>query len=123
MRAKYVSIEVASGRDAAERWRKQYQNGQSGKWTDTSYGSSEDRYKRLCALGPNPDIQSVADIIGNKGWSYISCDGCPEYVERAVRIGEYDGKTYCPTCIAEAAKALSVDASAIAERIAVEGLS
>lgn len=102
MRPKYVSIEVATGRGVAERWLSQY--GKDGNWIKTAYGESKDVYDKLCDLGPNPPIDKVAEAIGNKSWSYISCEGCPEYVERAVRIGkEYDdGHVYCSTCIQEA---------------------
>lgn len=100
IRAKYVAVVHASGRDVAERWRAQYQRGDN--WTGTVSGSSKDVYDRLIALGENPDIEKVADIIGNKSWSFIHCDGCGENVRRAVSMGEYEPKNYCETCIAEA---------------------
>ena len=105
MRAKYVSVITASARDVAERWKAQYRDG-GGEWLGTVSGSSRDKYEKLCALGPNPDIAAVAEITGNKSWSYISCDGCDQYPERAVRIGEYDTKSYCQECIEEASMAL-----------------
>ncbi len=109
MRAKHVSIEVASARGVAERWMRQYF--QDGEWIPTGYGSSKDIHKRLCDLGPTPPIDKVAEVIGNKSWSYISCSGCSDYVERAVRIRpEYDeGGTFCLTCVNEAHQILNGD--------------
>jgi hypothetical protein len=104
MRAKYVDVRFASGRGVAARWHSQYCDG--GKWrmtpTSVKGRSSEQVYNDLCALGENPDIDKVAEIIGNKSWTHISCDGCPDYVERAISIGEHEPKAYCPTCLREA---------------------
>jgi hypothetical protein len=104
MRAKYVTVRVASGRGAAESWLRQYFR--DGKWLTTPLSvkgrTSEQVHEALCALGENPPIDQVAEIIGNKSWSFISCDGCPDYVEKAVCIGEYEPKAYCETCIKEA---------------------
>lgn len=102
MRPKYVTIEVATARNVAERYLSQY--GKDGNWINTAHGPSKDVYDKLCALGPNPAIDKVAEAIGNKSWSYISCAGCPEYVERAVRIGQDygTGHVFCATCIQEA---------------------
>ena len=69
-------------------------------------GDSELVYNSLCDLGLNPDIKAVADIIGNKSWSYIICDGCSASVEAAVILGEYEAKKYCRICINEAASVL-----------------
>lgn len=105
VRAKYVDVRIASGRGVADRWLSQYRR--DGKWMASPLSvsaskTSGDVYNALCALGDNPPIDKVAGIIGNKSWSYISCDGCPEYVERAVAIGEYEPKAFCETCIKEA---------------------
>lgn len=112
IRAKYVDVRIASGRGVAARWESQYR--EDGKWKKTPIGvklrDSEQVYSSLCELGDNPLIDKVAEIIGNKSWSYISCDGCTDYVERAVAIGEYDPKAYCETCIKEAHAALTGEA-------------
>lgn len=100
MRAKYVSVHHASARGVAERWRNRYWR--VGMWPDTCNGSSEEIYKNLCVLGPVPGIDAVADVIGNKSWSYLTCCGCSEYVKRAVSIGEDEPKLYCDTCVTEA---------------------
>jgi len=98
MRPRYVSIRVAIAAGVAERWYSQY-----GKdWPNTAFGQSKNVYDKLCELGPNPPIDKVAKIIGNKSWSYISCEGCNESVERAVLLGKYDPKPYCALCIEEA---------------------
>jgi hypothetical protein len=106
VRAKYVSVQVASARGVADRWKAQYQHPKDG-WSTTAYGDSKAVYEKLCALGTNPDIEKAAEAIGNKSWSYISCDGCGNYETRAVSIGEYEPKSYCKTCIQEAFGALN----------------
>jgi len=106
MRPKYVSIIKASGRGVAERWRTRYQK--KDGWTKTASGDSKDVYDKLCDLGHVPDIAKVAEIIGNKSWSYIRCEGCSDEVEEAVSIGEHDAKSYCKTCIDEAKTALNL---------------
>lgn len=120
MRAKFVTIQVASGRGVAERWAGQYRE-RDGSWR---YGPEREQiYNRLVALGENPPIDKVAEIIGNKSWSYIRCDGCNGDVERAVAIGEYDTKAYCATCIREAYAVLTdVEPAAITAEMA-ESLS
>jgi len=107
MRAKYVTIVRASARGVAERWHEQY--GRGGEWRNTVSGSSKDTYDRLVALGENPSIADAAKVIGNKSWTYISCNGCNDDVERAVQIGEYEGKTFCQVCVREAAAALELE--------------
>ena len=104
MTAKF-SIEIASARYVAERWRRQYQHG--AEWTTTVKGSSKDTYEKLCALGETPDVEAVAEIIGNKSWSYLRCSGCDDDVTRALRIrSEYmEGVLLCRSCAIEAALA------------------
>lgn len=113
MRAKYVCIQVATGRGVADRYRSQYP---AGDTTRPVGRNPEEVYQRLVALGDNPPIDKVAEIIGNKSWSYISCAGCPEYVERAVAIGEYEPKAYCAICVTEAFMVLSEPEPMTAER-------
>ena len=111
MRAKFVNIQVATGRGVADRWASQYRE-RDGAWRTCLAGprTSQQIHEVLVALGDNPPIDKVAEIIGNKSWSYISCDGCSESVERAVAIGEYDTKAYCQTCIKEAHAILTGEA-------------
>jgi hypothetical protein len=97
VRAKYVEIITASAYMVADKWEKQYCI--NGKW------SSDDNfqtYRKLRALGDDPSIGEVAKIIGNQSWSHISCAGCPNYVDIAVSIGNYEPRSYCFTCIREA---------------------
>ena len=113
MRAKYVNIQVATARGVAERYRQQYPAGD----TRRPLGRDTDEvYQQLLALGDNAPIDKVAEIIGNQSWSYISCDGCRDYVDRAVAIGEYETKAYCAICITEAFTALSEPPPMTAER-------
>lgn len=106
MRAKYVTIVKASGSGVADRWARQYQR-ENGTWIDTELAKSQAIHQKLCALGDNPKPRDVADIIGNKSWSFISCDGCSDYVEVAVEIGQHETHTFCATCIDEASAILS----------------
>jgi hypothetical protein len=105
-RLKYVRIRTASSIGVAERWRSQYQHPKDG-WTKTVTGNSGAIYDKLCALGPKPSAQEVADVIGNKSWSFVACDGCTEYIERAAEIGEYEPKAYCEMCLREALQSLT----------------
>lgn len=102
MRPKYVSIRMATAAGVAERWAQQYQHPKDGWRGSAHHPDGKKVYEALIALGPNPPLDKVAEIIGNQSWSYISCDGCSDYVERAVALGEYEPKAYCATCISEA---------------------
>lgn len=107
MRAKYVSIEVASARGIAQRWERE--RVRDGKWIrEGDQGICENLY----ALGDTPSISAAADIIGNKSWTYLTCAGCSDYIDRGVRMGaDYEeGKIYCSTCINEAHQIISGDA-------------
>jgi hypothetical protein len=103
-RLKYVKVRIASATGIAERWRQQYHHPKDS-WILTAFGNPKIIYEKLCALGPAPEVEAAANAIGNKSWSYLSCDGCNDYVLRAVEIGEYEPKIYCKTCIDEASAA------------------
>ena len=105
---KRISISVANARGVADRWRASYYD-KNGKWGNTVSGSAEKVYDKLCALGHNPDIEKVAEIIGNKSWSHLTCIGCGEYVVKAVSFGEdYDSRAVllCEPCVNDAAQAM-----------------
>jgi hypothetical protein len=105
---KRVRVAVASGRGVAERWRSQYQR--DGKWTRTVTGDSEVIYNKLCDLGPNPNIDAIADLIGNKGWVHLTCSACSEYVTRAADFGcDYSDNQLllCQACLTDGTAALS----------------
>lgn len=112
VRAKYVSIERAYPLGVAERWHQQYYR--DGKWVEHA-PNAEAVYNQLVALGQTTNPAVVADITGNKSWSYISCDGCLDYVERAVQIGAEGSERhrFCATCIAEAAYELNPESLSI----------
>ena len=103
-----VFVSVASGRGIAERWRTQYQDS-NGRWTRIVSGPSETIYEKLCALGEGPDVDKIAEIIGNKSWGHLTCSGCNEYVKRAVCFNERsDDPIYlCHICIKDAIRALA----------------
>ena len=104
-----VLIRTASGHGVAERWRKQYQHPNDG-WIRTASGLSNEVYERLCDLGQTPSAAATAEVIGNKSWSYLTCSGCNEYVERAVEFTGYrEHETLlCAPCIELARAALSL---------------
>ena len=100
-----IKVIEVSAAGVAERWRKQYER-EDYKWLKTSNGDTHKIYDRLCDLGPNPNFERVAEVLGNKTWSHISCENCREYVSRAVALGEYEPKMYCAECITKAYEAL-----------------
>jgi hypothetical protein len=107
-----VSISVASGRDVAERWRYQYYERKGREWSSTVNGPAKNKYDALCALGPNPDIDKVAEIIGNKSWTHLTCNACNDYVVRAVSFGaDYSDREIllCSDCIGQAAMVLKTN--------------
>lgn len=105
-----LHVAVATAKGVADRWQKQYFSAKDG-WSDSVNGKAKDIHGRLCALGPNPEIAVVADIIGNKSWCYLSCSACSEYVERAAVIG-YEQNTYvCTDCAKSIVTVLSKPAT------------
>ena len=80
----------------SKRWKSHYFN--DGVWRNTAFGSSEDTYKNLLACN---DLRHEIDAaIGNKSWTHLLCDGCNEYVDRAVSISDGDNSTYlCENCL------------------------
>ena len=104
-----VFVSIASGRGVAERWRSQYQDA-NGRWTRVVRGQSENIYEKLCSLGENPDIDKIAEIIGNKSWGHLTCSGCNEHVKRTATFSpEYsDNPIYlCHNCAKDAVRALA----------------
>lgn len=67
-----VTLEGPSALGVADRWRQTYHN--KGEWGGTARGSAKDIYDALCALGPSPDPEKAAEIIGNKSWTHPSCE-------------------------------------------------
>ena len=94
---------MASARGVQQRWKDTYQG--TGKPMSETWSKI---YDQLVELGENPALDKVAEIIGNKLWSHITCDGCSDYVERAVAIGDdQESRAYCETCIQEASIVLA----------------
>jgi len=86
MDAKIVASNPAG---VAERWREQYFQG--GEWLRHKPWAAA-VYEQLCDLGERPTAEQVATVVGNKSWSYLSCDVTGEYVESAIQIGtEFGG--------------------------------
>ena len=106
---KRISIVVASGRGVANSWRKQYYDRNGREWLGLTYGSSRDIHKKLCALGPNPNVKRVDKIIGNKSWTHLDCSGCGTLVLKAVSFKpEYsdDETLLSESCVKAAAAVL-----------------
>lgn len=102
-----IKVQVASAVGVADRWREQYHRADG--WGDTVSGSTKAVHEKLLALGESPPIESVAAVIGNKSWSYLTCSGCGESVEMAVAIGpdwRDDLLLICRSCAGGALTAL-----------------
>lgn len=61
----------------------------------------------LYALGGDPTPDAVDKVIGNKLWTYCTCDECKQSCDAVVRIGDepdYDSATarVCRSCIEKA---------------------
>lgn len=98
MIAKYVNLVPHDLSGIAERWRKQYET--QGRFMEESRKKT---YEELKGLGDKPSPEDVARIIGNKTWSYSSCESCSDQVSVLIFIGsDYEPKGYCKTCISEA---------------------
>jgi hypothetical protein len=84
---------------APRRWEAQYR--------DTTDEKKQAITARLNALDvATATAAEVAEIIGNKSWSYFTCDECSQPVEKVVEIGEYERVvTLCTSCL-RAASAL-----------------
>lgn len=104
IRARFMVVEHASARGVAERWKYHYCD-KAGAWKPLMGASSSLIYDKLVALGDAPDIAEVADVIGNKSWSYLRCTSCGAEVAHLVRFTEsWDTEVrLCRTCISEAA--------------------
>lgn len=80
---------------AADDWFDRYAN--MGKWGQ--WANSEEIYKKLRALGENPEPQKVNEIIGNTSWTTESCDVCGRRATRWLAIKTDSGVTnVCERC-------------------------
>lgn len=86
------------------------------RW-EAQYGESTDAGKQRITVALNKldpataTAAEVAAIIGNKSWSYFSCDECGQYVEQAVTVGGEHSEnpiTLCVSCARAAAALASV---------------
>ena len=103
-----VHIAIANAKGVADRWQKQYFSAKDG-WSNSVQGQAKGIHEKLCALGPNPDIVTVAEIIGNKSWSYLSCSACDGYVERAIVFGYEQDQRLCEQCLKTMLAVISKD--------------
>ena len=104
-----IKIVTASADGVAERWFKQYRKEIEAPPRRTTTRDPIDIYNQLCALGTNPSIDAVAEVIGNKSWTHIFCAGCTEYVTVAIELGNYDDtRQYCCDCINRAHTAFAL---------------
>ena len=89
-RLAFVRAKYANASGVAGKWYGQYFRAE--KWFD------EDKkaiHQKLLALGRTPSLSAVAEIIGNKSWSYLNCSGCGDYHEVLVAIGGDDEHLFC----------------------------
>ncbi len=83
--------------EVCKRWRKQYPG-------------EKIKYDQLAALDPKTATsKQVDDIIGTQGWASTGCDGCGEYVDEAVQVGqepdcESSTANLCKSCCEKALK-------------------
>lgn len=110
-RPQFVSLIRGTGVGVAQRWFNQYHR-HGGDWRAFSANGSTagEIYDRLLALGHTPSRDDVAAVIGNKSWSYVTCDSCRDEVSEVVAIGdelELSKRSYCRTCITEAMELFS----------------
>lgn len=97
-------------RGAAEKWKRIYSY--LGSW---HVPSKESDYRRLAALGPDPDPEDVNRIIGHAGWTSIHCDECGQPVEIAMVFwdgpeddDESSSVELCLGCLTKAAEKLDM---------------
>lgn len=86
-----------------DRWKAQYYT----KGERYAYGGDKEvKYNALVALGDKPSPDDVNDVIGNSGWTRITCSECGESVASAVELGEmgYDTEYVyaCKDCLTKA---------------------
>lgn len=104
-------IEKASGIGVAERWKAQRLR--DDKWVGERHGRDDEAiYDALAALpSTSATPEAVAEAIGNKSWSYLTCAGCGEYVLEAVAIeGPWSDRSpcFCRICVVRMAQAFDV---------------
>lgn len=100
--SRVVRIGVASAARVAERWKVQYFHEATG-WKTIERSRPEEVYNKLCALGPEPTTDAVAEVIGNRSWTDIRCDACNDYVVRAARVNDV---ALCRLCLTDMIRAL-----------------
>jgi len=105
MRIEFAAIK---SRGAVARYVARYGGGEFPQWKATA--------EKLRALPPEQHTPGIiAAIIGNQGWTHLSCRECGNYVDVAITLGENsDGVTVCLPCLKSAAAALAAAQSAMA---------
>ncbi len=106
----HIEFSAVKARNAVERWTSQYRDYRHD-------ASKNDITEKLHALPPEGrTATAIAQIIGNKSWSYPSCTECHEYVDIAISFGEDgNGSTLCLSCLRSAQAALQAAATAMAQ--------
>ena len=68
-------------------------------------------YKKLIALGANPEPDDVELVTGHSSWTDCRCNECGECVDEIIIIGEEDSDDYesvtasiCKECLIKALK-------------------
>lgn len=100
------------GAGAAQAWKEQYFDQQTGLWRSTAYGPSHKTYRRIQRCKGNPD--AIEKAIGNNSWTTSYCDNCGEASPVVVEMFELSPENtanYCKECIRKAAVLLGLIAA------------
>ena len=86
----------------AERWQNQYRKS-DGTWIN-NFSNKREIYKKLVALGNNPNPEDVDRIIGNTSWTVLKCEECKQLCDIIAVMGEHT--QLCFKCLEKARKKL-----------------
>lgn len=107
-----IEFATTRAKDVAAKWKYTYLR--KDGWYETFKGSSEQTYAELLAAPDDPD--KLAQIIGNKSWTYLICDGCREEVKIAVVFEINDRSArLCRTCLKAASVAIEAVIGGVGE--------
>lgn len=109
-----IKIVRETAKTVAIKWRDQYSDDGGTGWGNTSFGPTEEVYKRLLALGDSDDTDKIEAIIGNRSWTHYLCIGCLKRVPVGIQMGAgYVNKNVCCfECIIRAHELAILDGSA-----------
>lgn len=96
----------------AQKWFRTYAH--TSYWKEGRYLignglTKEETHAKLVDLGTNPNPDDVDAVIGNRSWTYCTCDDCGKSVQAVVQLGQeldYESATanICFHCLKKAVK-------------------